>query len=91
MTYYVIWVVTQASKFLGLKTEGRLGEEPGQKRVWELYTQLPIFEAKLNFKRLNDAFIYTIIIKVTRDIGYRLTPEVMQMIKEWDCWFLHNQ
>lgn len=81
MTSYVIWVVANACNFPGLKNEGKLGEEPGQIRVWEYYTQLPISQAKLQFKRLNDAFVYAVIIKLTRDVGYKLTPEEMQMIK----------
>lgn len=74
MTSYVIWVVARVGKFSGLKTEGKLGEEPGQKRVWEYYTQLPISQAKLHFKRLNDEFIYVVIIKLTGDVGYIVTP-----------------
>lgn len=74
MNFYIIWVVTHAGKFLGLKTEGKLGEEPRQKRVWEYYTQLPISHATLHFKRLNDAYIYVVIIKLMGDIGYKLTP-----------------
>lgn len=35
MTSYIIWVVARAGRYLGLKTEGRLGEDPGQKKVWE--------------------------------------------------------
>lgn len=33
MTYFVIWVVARVGKFPRLKTERKLGEEPGQKRV----------------------------------------------------------
>lgn len=91
MTSYVVWLVAQVGKFSALKIEGKLGEELEQKRVWEYYTQLPISQAKLHFKKINDAFIYVVIIKLIGDVGFRLTVEAMQMIKMWGCWFLQKQ
>lgn len=91
MTSYVIWVVVRVGKYLSLNKEGKLGEEPRQNKVWEHYTQLLITQAKFHFKRINDIFLYAVICKLTGDVGYRISPEAMKIIKEWGCWFLQNQ
>lgn len=84
-TSYVIWVVTWVGKFLGLQTEGQLGDEEGKKKVWEYYTQLPMSNAKVHFKRINDTFLFPVIIKLIGDEGYRISPEAMAVISEWGC------
>lgn len=89
-TSYVIWVAARAGKFMGLQVEGQLGDEEGQKKVWEYYSRLPLVNAKAHFKRINDAFIFPIIIKLIGDTGYRIIPEAMAIIREWACWFIQN-
>lgn len=79
-TSYVIWVATRAGKFLGLQVEGQLGEQEVQKKVWEHYSQIPLINAKDHFKRINDAFIFPMIIKVTGDTRYQISPEAMAII-----------
>lgn len=73
---------------MALQTKGQLGDEEGQKKVWEYYTQLPLSKAKTHFKRINDAFLFPVIVKLAGDEGYRISPEAMVVIKEWRCRFL---
>lgn len=79
-TSYVIWVGAKAGRFLGLQVGGQLGEEEGQKKVWEYYSQLTLANEKAHFKRINDAFIFPIIIKLIGDTGYWISPEAMTII-----------
>lgn len=70
--------------------DGQLGEKEGQKKIWEYYSQLTLTNAKTHFKKVNDAFIFPIIIKFTGDTGYQISPEAMAIIREWACWFIQN-
>lgn len=81
-TSYVIWVAAQAGQFPRLQTKGKLEEGEKQKRVWEYYTQLPLSQAKLHFKRVNDAFLFQVFIKLIGDVGYRINQEDMAIIKQ---------
>lgn len=89
-TSYVIWVVVRSGQFIGLQIKDKLGEEEGQKAVWEYYTPLPVKESRLHYKRINDAFLFPIIIKLTGDTGFKLRKEAMEIVKKWGCWFIRN-
>lgn len=84
-TSYVIWVAARAGKFPGLQAEGQLGEEKGQKKIREYYSQLTLANGETHLKRVNDAFIFPIIIKLTRDAWYPISLEAMAIIWEWAC------
>lgn len=56
--------------------------------MWEYYTQLPLSNTKIHFKRINDVFLFPVIIKLIGDEGYRISPEAMAIIREWGCWFI---
>lgn len=90
-TSYVFLVAARAGKSLGLWTEGQLIDEEEQNKVWEYYTQLPLGNTKAHYKRINDVFLFPVIIKLIGDIGYRISPEAMAIIREWECWFIQNE
>lgn len=84
-TSYVICVAARAGEFPFLQVEGQLGDEEGLKKVREYYSQLPLTNIKAHFKRINDAFLFPVIIKLTRDTWYRISPKAMVIIQEWVC------
>lgn len=77
-------------QFTGLQTEGTLGEEKGHNSVWEYYTHLPLKESRLHYKRINDTFLFPIVIRLTSDTWFRLRKEAMELVKKWGCWFIQN-
>lgn len=88
-TSYVVWVAATSTQFIELQTEGKLREE-GDNIVWEYYTQLPLNKSKLHFKRINDTFLFSIIIRLIGDIGFRLSKEAMELVKKWVSWSIQN-
>lgn len=51
------------------------------------YTQLSFNVANDHFKRVDDAFNYAVICRLTGDVGYRLSREAMKLIETWGTWF----
>lgn len=62
----------------------------GHKAIWEYYTQFLVKESRLHYKRINDALLFPIIIKLIGDTGFRLSKDEMELVKKWGCWFIQK-
>lgn len=79
-------MAARSGQFPGLQIEGSLGEDEGQNTACEYYTQLPLKESILHYKRINDAFLFPDIIRLKGDTEFRLNKEVMDLVKKGGCW-----